>query len=84
MAGTYRTADATAPAHRAAAVTLHDTNEIECTRGVYVGGAGNLKVDMAGGGTVTFSGLAAGTFMPVQITRAYATGSTATLVLALY
>lgn len=82
--GGYKTADSTAPAHRAAAVTPHDTNDIENTRAVYVGGAGNLKVKMHNGDEVTFTGVTAGTFMPIQVIRVFATGSTATSVLALY
>lgn len=84
MPGAYRTADATASARRAAAVTLHDTNTIENTRALYIGGAGNLKVTMVEGGDVTFVGLAAGTVLPVQVTKCWSTGSTATSVLALY
>jgi hypothetical protein len=84
MARGYQTADATAPASRAAAVTLHDTNTIENTRAVFVGGAGNLKVTMYDGQDVTFTGVGAGTFLPIQVTKIWATGSTATSVLALY
>lgn len=80
----YRTADSTAPAFRAADITLHDTNTIECTRAVWVGGAGDLKVDFVGGGTVTITGVPAGTLLPIQIIRAYSTGSTATAVVALF
>ena len=47
----YRTADATAPAHTANAVTKSDSTTFNPTRGVYVGGAGNIKVDMAYSGT---------------------------------
>jgi hypothetical protein len=84
MPGAYRTADSTAPARRAAAVTLSDSTVLENTRGVYVGGAGDLKVSMVEGGDVTFSAVPAGTVLPIQITKAWSTGSTATLVLALY
>lgn len=52
------------------------------SRAVYIGGAGTLKVDMVGydgaaGATVTFSGCAAGTVLPICITKIYDTGTTA-------
>lgn len=69
----------------AAAVTPSDTVNIPRTTGLYVGGAGNLKVDMAGDGktTVTFSAVPVGTILPISVQRVYATGTTATLILAL-
>ena len=84
VAPAYRTADATVSAYDAAAVTLSDSTELAPTRALYIGGAGNLKVTMAYGTEVTFSGLSAGSILPIQVTKVWATGSTATLVLALY
>lgn len=81
---TYRTADATVSAYDAAAVTPADGGSLRPTRALYVGGAGNIKVDMALGSTVTFSGALAGTILPVQVTRVYSTGTTATNIVALY
>ncbi len=46
-------------------------------RGVYISSAGDLKVDMASGDTVTFTGLAAGQMYPMVISKLYQTGSTA-------
>lgn len=86
MAG-YFTADATAPASKGTVLTLSDVTVIENTRGLYVGGTGALTVQMYGmpaGTTTLFSGIPAGTFMPIQVTKVFATGSTATLVIALY
>lgn len=79
----YRSADATVSAHAAAAVTPSDSTDIRPTRAVYVGGAGDVKVDMASEGTVTFVGVNAGTVLPIQATRVYATGTTATNLVAL-
>nr|DAL11089.1 MAG TPA_asm: hypothetical protein [Bacteriophage sp.] len=85
MAAPYLTADATVSARRAAAVTTSDSAvSDDPTRALYVGGAGNVKVDMVSGGTVTFSNVAAGTLLPIQVTRVYATGTTATLIIGLY
>lgn len=85
MAAPYTSADATVSARRAAAITTSDTaTSDDPTRGIYVGGSGNIKVDMVSGGTVTFSAVAAGTILPIQVTRVYATGTTATLLIGLY
>jgi hypothetical protein len=68
----------------ASAVTPSDSAQIAPTRGVFVGGAGDLRVDMANGDTVTFAGLAAGSVVPIQVTKVYSTSTTATSILALY
>jgi hypothetical protein len=77
---------------RAAAVTPSNTVDIPSITGgtsnngcvLYVGGAGNLRVDTVGGDDVTFTGVLAGSFIPVQVTRVYATGTTATSIVALW
>lgn len=51
-------------------------------RGLWIGGAGNVSVEMYGGGTAIFSGIPAGTLLPVQVSRVNATGTTATLIVA--
>jgi len=85
MSSPYLTADATVSARRAAAVTTSDTTVYEePTRGVYVGGGGDLKVDMVSGGTVTFVGIGGGSLLPIQAVRFYATGTTATSIIAMY
>tara|TARA_R100001440_G_C2486006_1_gene114200 strand:+ start:31 stop:597 length:567 start_codon:yes stop_codon:yes gene_type:complete len=38
---------------------------------LYVGGAGNVNVETAGGDQVTFKGVPAGTFIPVQVTKIF-------------
>ena len=84
MSGAYLKADATVAAHNAIAITLSDTTYVNSTRGLYIGGSGNLKVTMVDGGVVTFSNLISGTILPIQVNKCWLTGSTATLVLALY
>lgn len=56
------------------------------TRGLLIGGAGTVKVDMADGTTVTFTipATACGFALPLAIKRVYATGTTATLIVAFY
>ena len=57
---------------------------------LYVGGAGNVDVEMESGNRVTFTGVAAGSFLPILVTKVY-TGdgagvatTTATSILALF
>ena len=51
---------------------------------LYVGGAGDVRVLTSSGADLTFVGIAAGTFMPVQVKRVYATDTTATDIVALW
>jgi hypothetical protein len=79
-------ADWAAPALGAAAVTPNDSTDlvVRPARSLFIGGAGNVAVITAAGDTVTFNGLAAGSILPVQVTRVLATGTTATNIIALY
>jgi hypothetical protein len=79
------TRGASGPVNGAVAVTPDNSNDLtNTTRGIYVGGAGNIKVDMADGTTVTFTAIAIGIVHPLRVKRVYATGTTATTILALY
>jgi hypothetical protein len=72
------------PAPVAKAVTPNDTTTIGGCRGLYVGGAGNLTLDFADGTTnVLFSGVPAGTVLPIAPLRVKA-ATTATGIVALY
>lgn len=51
---------------------------------LYVGGTGDINVLTAGGNQVIFKGIAAGTFMPVQVLRVYSIATTATNIIALW
>ena len=73
------------PAHHAVAVTPNDGADLtDTTRALYVGAAGDVKVDMYGSGTVTFVGVTAGSVLPVRVDRVYSTGTTATSIVALW
>ena len=73
------------PVIRAAAVTPSDSTDLTfVTRGLWVGGAGTVVVDMAESGTsVPFVGVPAGTLLPYRVKRVRAAGTTATSIVAL-
>ena len=77
--------DVDAPATRAFAITPHDSNALtRTTRALWVGGAGNIALRMKDDTVdVTFSGIAAGTLLPVRVTHVRSTSTTATLILGL-
>lgn len=72
------------------AVTPNNTNLLQgVTRSIWVGGAGNVQVDMVdpdinGNYTILISGIAAGTFLPLSVTRIHSTNTTATLIVGFY
>lgn len=75
----------TSPARKWAAVTPHDTNVLSPTpRALYVGGAGNIVLTGVDGVDATFSAVPAGTVLPVMPRRVKSTGTTATLLIAMY
>lgn len=80
-------------AWKAVAVTPTDNTRIETTRALYVGGAGNVVVKMGdvadptvAGNTVTFTGVTAGSILPIQVNCVMGAGSgtSATSIVALY
>jgi len=54
------------------------------SRGLYVGAGGDVKVDMADTGTVTFTAVLSGSVLPIQASNVYNSGTTATSIVALY
>lgn len=88
-----------APAEKGIAVTPSDSANLalpigvsgatsySATKRVYVGGAGTLKVTLDGqkdSQAITFSAVPAGTTLAIQAKKIWATGTSATLILALY
>jgi hypothetical protein len=53
-------------------------------RAIYVGGAGNVVVITPSGAVVTFSGVPAGSVLPVRAVRVNSTDTTATNMVGLY
>lgn len=78
-------------ASAAFAVTPSDSTDLASVAyGLIVGGAGTLKVDcgddvgtQTNRVTVTFGALSAGQLVPLKVIRVYATGTSATSVVAL-
>lgn len=74
---------ASEPAYDAASITPSDTTRIGGVRGLYIGGAGDVKITTEGGSDITFAGVVAGSILPIRATRVYATGTTADNIIAL-
>lgn len=75
----------TNPADGASEVTPSDGSDLAtAARALYVGGSGDVKIDTPNGDTVTFQDVVAGSLLPVRANRVYATGTTATNIVALY
>lgn len=62
----------------AAAVTPSDTVDLDIISVLYVGVGGHVKVKTRQGNDVVFYNMNNGQFVPVQVKRVYATGTTAT------
>ena len=76
-------AETNAPYAQCVDVTKSDETVFPVTRGLYVGGAGNVTVRMTDGANVLFTALAAG-FHPIQCDMVLSTGTAATGIVALY
>jgi hypothetical protein len=75
----------TSPIHDAAAVTPSDTAPLaETTRALYVGQSGDVALVTAGGQSVTFTAVPAGSILPLRAAKILATGTTAGAILALW
>ena len=72
------------PAMDAFAITPSDSEDLpEVPRGIYIGGAGNMKVTMQAGTVATFHNLSVGTCLPIMPSRVWATDTTATNLIGL-
>lgn len=68
----------TAPAEAGEAITPSDTLDLNnVSRALYVGTSGDLRLILVDGGTITLSGVQAGTIYPVRVRRVLASGTTA-------
>jgi hypothetical protein len=80
---THTGAAATAPAGYGVAVTPSDSVVIPMTRALYVGVGGNIRVTDING-DVTYANVPAGSILPIQVSRVFATSTTASSIVALY
>ena len=72
-----------------ATVTPNDTQTLAALGiptpiAIYVGATGSVAVSMLNGQSVTFAGVPAGTILPIQVSQIFATGTTATSLVALW
>ncbi len=63
--------------------TVYESAE-ENGAAIYVAGTGDVKVMMASGDIITFTTVAASTFMPIQALQVFETGTSATGLVALW
>lgn len=70
---------------RFSAVTPSDTAKLtRHTNYLFVGGAGNVAVEESDtGSATTFTGVAAGSILPIRVRAVLATGTTATNIVAI-
>lgn len=64
--------------------TIYDSGSVNNGCVLYIGGQGDIKVVTEGGDTITFNSLNEGTFVPVNVIKVFSTGTTATLINALW
>lgn len=78
--------DVQTPDYDGYAVTADDSNDLPngpC-KAIYVTGAGNVAVNLVGGGTATLTSMVAGQILPISVSRIKSTSTTATGIFALY
>jgi len=69
------------------AVAISPSNSVDLTVSgavVFIGVGGDVEVTTVSGDTAVFKNLASGSILPVQVRRVWATGTTATDMVALY
>lgn len=76
---------ATSPAREGIAVDISSTDHTLTTpaRALWVGGAGNVKVDLIGSTGITFYNVPAGSLLPFGVKKVYGSSS-ATLITAIW
>lgn len=78
--------NAVAPSRSARVVTPNNGADLDrITKGLYVGGAGDVEVILVeDAAQLVFTGVPAGTILPLQVRRVRAANTTATNIIALY
>lgn len=71
------------PAENAAAVTPSDTGAFRA-RALYIGTGGDVTLDVGTSTNILFKSVPTGTILPIAAKRVYATGTTATNIVAIW
>jgi len=72
-------------ANNHAAVTKSDATVFDEESAIYIGGAGDIALVLAGSSTsVTYVGVLAGTWLPVNAKQVLSTGTTATNIVRVF
>lgn len=75
--------DLMSPSGDAAAVVPSDTVDFpSAPRRLWIGGAGNVTINTLAGHSVTYTGVPAGVYLQIRPSRVFATGTTATNIVA--
>ena len=75
--------DLMSPSGDAAAVVPSDTVDFpNAPRRLWIGGAGNVTINTLAGHSVTYTGVPAGAYLNIRASRVFATGTTATNIVA--
>lgn len=73
------------PASGGIAITKNDDTVLDpTTRGIWVGGTGDMKVRMVDQTVITIEAIPAGTLLPIRVDKVLSTGTTATKMVGLY
>ena len=68
-----------------AAVAPSDGDDLlVSSRALYIGGDGDLAVELVSGNSVTLAGVKGGTLIPIRATKVLSSGTTATGIVALW
>lgn len=81
----YSVSNNSVTAYGGETVTPSDSNELPIySRWVYVGGTGDVKATLTDGSAVVFKAVPVGTTLPISCKLIWSTGTSATLMVALY
>lgn len=73
------------PPEQAAPVLPSDSEVLpHVTRALWIGGGGDLRLRMLGGGEVTLAGVVPGSLIPIRAVQVFATGTTAAAIVGLW
>lgn len=74
----------TSPASDGVAVVPGPAPLAQVSRALWIGGGGDLTVEMADGGVVTLAGVQGGTLVPIRVRTVQSAGTSASGIVALW